>query len=100
MDGGHADVVRTKSEWLIPLPEFVTEKKAMVIGTAGFTSLMCIMALEKHGGLKPGEKMPVLVTGAAGGVGSFAVSILKHKGYRVTASVMGKEKFEAYCKKL
>jgi len=100
MDGGHADIVRTKSDWLIPLPEFVTEKEAMIIGTAGFTALMCIMALEKHGGLSPGEKMPVLVTGAAGGVGSFATAILKHKGYRVVGSVMGKEKLESYCRQM
>jgi len=100
MDGGYADMVRTKSEWLIPLPEFVSEKESMIIGTAGFTAMMCIMNLEKHGSLKRGEKKPVLVTGASGGVGSFALKILNHLGYQVVASVMGKEKFEAHCKKM
>lgn len=100
MDGGHADVVRTRSGWLLPLPEFVSEKEAMIIGTAGFTAMMCIMALEKHGGLQRGETKPVLVTGAAGGVGSFACKILNHLGYRVVGSVPGKEALEAYCKKM
>lgn len=99
-DGGHADVVRTKSEWLIPLPEHVSEKESQVIGTAGFTAMMCVMALEKHGSLKPGEKAPVLVNGGSGGVGSFAISILKHKGYYVVASVLDVDKFGPYCKKL
>lgn len=100
MDGGHADVVRTKSDWLIALPEFVSEKESMVIGTAGFTAMMCVMALEKYGNLKRGEKTPVLVTGGSGGVGSFAISILKHLGYNVTASVLDTDKFGPHCKKL
>jgi len=100
MDGGFADVVRTKSEWLIPLPEFVTEKDAMMIGTAGFTGMMCVMALEKYGNLKRGEKAPVLVNGGSGGVGSFAISVLKHLGYYVVASVLDVDKFGPYCKKL
>ena len=72
----------------------------MVIGTAGFTALMCVMALERHGNLKRGDQLPVLVLGAAGGVGSFATAILTHLGYKVVASVLGKEKFEAHCRKL
>jgi acrylyl-CoA reductase (NADPH) len=101
MDGGHADLVRTRSDWLVPLPEYLSDRQAMIVGTAGFTAMMCVMALEKHGNLKRGEAAPVLVTGAAGGVGSFATAILTHLGYNVVGSVYPKtEETEAHCKRL
>ncbi|MDA0664268.1 MAG: oxidoreductase [Proteobacteria bacterium] len=82
--GGYAGRARVKSEWLVPLPDGLTAKRAMAIGTAGFTSMLCVDALETHG-LKPGGG-EVLVTGAAGGVGSVAVTILAQRGYAVAAS--------------
>jgi acrylyl-CoA reductase (NADPH) len=82
--GGYAEKARVKANQLVPLPEGLTTKQAMAIGTAGFTAMLAVMALEDHG-LKPGEG-DVLVTGAAGGVGSVAVAILAKLGYRVTAS--------------
>merc|ERR1719479_486284 len=73
----------------------------MIVGTAGFTAMMCVMHLEKYGNLKRGDPDPVLVTGAAGGVGSFATAILNHLGYNVTGSVFPKNaETEAYCKRL
>merc|ERR1719453_1363596 len=100
MDGGYSDLVRTKSEWLVPLPEFLSEREAMIIGTAGFTAMQCVMHLEKDGGLTRGEKGPVLVTGAAGGVGSVAVAILSRLGYNVVASTGRVEAMKAYLLKL
>ncbi len=82
--GGYAGMARVKSDWLVPLPSGLTDKRAMAIGTAGFTSMLCVAALEDHG-LSP-EAGTVLVTGAAGGVGSVAVSILAKRGYTVAAS--------------
>ncbi|MEX2614886.1 MAG: MDR family oxidoreductase [Alphaproteobacteria bacterium] len=82
--GGYAGMARVKSDWLVPLPEGLTAKRAMAIGTAGFTSMLCVDALENHG-LKPGDG-EVLVTGAAGGVGSVAVAILAQRGHAVAAS--------------
>ncbi len=82
--GGYAGMARVKSEWLVPLPDGLTAKRAMAIGTAGFTSMLCVVALEEHG-LTP-DSGEVLVTGAAGGVGSVAVSILAKRGYNVAAS--------------
>ena len=82
--GGYAEKARVKASQLVPLPEGLTTKQAMAIGTAGFTAMLAVMGLEDHG-LKPGEG-DVLVTGAAGGVGSVAVAILAKLGYRVTAS--------------
>jgi acrylyl-CoA reductase (NADPH) len=82
--GGYAAKARVKADWLVPLPDGLSTKQAMAVGTAGFTSMLCIMALEAHG-LVPGEA-PVLVTGAAGGVGSIAVAILAKLGYSVAAS--------------
>ncbi len=82
--GGLAQEARLKSEWLIPLPKAFTAKQSLAIGTAGYTAMLCIMALQKHGVLpSDGE---ILVTGAAGGVGSFAVSLLHQLGYTVVAS--------------
>jgi acrylyl-CoA reductase (NADPH) len=99
MDGGYSDLVRTKSEWLVPLPEFLTERESMIIGTAGFTAMQCVMHLEKYGGLVRGEPDPVLVTGAGGGVGSVAVAILSHLGYKVVAST-GRDTLKPWLEKL
>ena len=82
--GGYAGMARVKAQWLVPLPVGLTAKRAMAIGTAGFTSMLCVAALEDHGLAQGGGE--VLVTGAAGGVGSIAVSILAKRGYSVTAS--------------
>ncbi len=82
--GGYATKARVKGDWLVKLPSTISSKRAMAIGTAGYTSMLCVMALEKHG-IKPaaGE---ILVTGAAGGVGSVAVAILAKLGYNVVAA--------------
>ena len=85
--GGHAQKARVKADWLVPLPEGLTTRQAMAVGTAGFTSMLAVMALEDHG-LKPGDG-PVLVTGASGGVGSVAVAILAALGHEV-AGVTGR----------
>lgn len=82
--GGYAEKARVKASQLVHLPNGLTTKRAMAIGTAGFTSMLAVLALEKHG-LTP-AKGEVLVTGAAGGVGSVAVAILAKLGYQVTAS--------------
>ncbi|KAB1088216.1 oxidoreductase [Neorhizobium galegae] len=76
---------RVKPEWLIPLPDTFSMEQAMAIGTAGYTAALCVDALEKWGTIKPGEG-EVLVTGAAGGVGSVAIALLAARGYNVTAS--------------
>jgi len=82
--GGLAQLASVKSEWLISLPKAFTPKQSLAIGTAGYTAMLCIMALQKHG-LKPADG-EILVTGAAGGVGSFAISLLQQLGYTVVAS--------------
>lgn len=82
--GGHAQLARVKAGWLVPLPDGLTLKQAMGIGTAGFTAMLSVMALEEHG-LRPGGRA-VLVTGATGGVGSIAVALLAKLGYDVVAS--------------
>ncbi|WP_242352275.1 MDR family oxidoreductase [Anaeromyxobacter sp. SG64] len=82
--GGLAQKARVRSAWLLPVPAAFTSRQAMSIGTAGYTAMLCVLALEKHG-LKPGDG-EVLVTGAAGGVGSVAIAILSRLGYRVVAS--------------
>jgi acrylyl-CoA reductase (NADPH) len=84
---------RLSSDWLIALPEPLSARDAMAIGTAGYTAMLSVLALE-DAGLKPGAD-PVLVTGASGGVGSFSIAILASRGYRVVAST-GKAKEEAY----
>ena len=95
--GGLAQKVRVKGDWLVKLPATLTTRQSMAIGTAGFTAMLCIMALEDRSvGPKSGE---ILVTGATGGVGSIAVAILAHRGYRVVAST-GKIAEEAYLKAL
>ena len=82
--GGLAEKARVKGDWLIPLNPMFSMKAAISVGTAGYTAMLCVMALEKHG-VRPGDG-EVLVTGAAGGVGSIAVAILSKLGYRVVAS--------------
>lgn len=81
--GGYAQMARIKSDFLIPLPKGMDTKKAMAIGTVGYTAMLCIMTLEEAG-ITP-ESGPIIVTGAAGGVGSNAVAILAKLGYDVTA---------------
>jgi acrylyl-CoA reductase (NADPH) len=81
--GGLAQVARVKADWLIPLPGALTTRQAMAVGTAGYTAMLCVMALERHG-VTPGDG-EVLVTGAAGGVGSVAVALLSKLGFRVAA---------------
>jgi acrylyl-CoA reductase (NADPH) len=81
--GGYAEKARVKADWLVPLPAGLTTRQAMAVGTAGFTAMLAVMALEAHG-LTP-AKGEVLVTGAAGGVGSVATAILAKRGYAVAA---------------
>jgi len=82
--GGLALKARVKADWLVPLPEGLTTRQAMAIGTAGYTAMLCVLALERHG-LLPGMG-DVLVTGANGGVGSVAITLLAGLGHRVVAS--------------
>ncbi|MDA9009424.1 oxidoreductase [Alphaproteobacteria bacterium] len=95
--GGYAQKARVKADWLVPLPDGLTTRQAMAVGTAGFTSMLSVMALEDQG-LKTGGK-PVLVTGAAGGVGSVATAILANLGYEV-AAVTGRPEQADYLKGL
>lgn len=95
--GGYAQKARAKADTLVPLPDGLTTKQAMAVGTAGFTSMLSVLALENHG-LKPGNG-PVLVTGAAGGVGSVAVAILAALGHEVVG-VTGRPEQEDYLKSL
>lgn len=81
--GGFSEVARVDGNWLIPLPKGITARQAMAVGTAGYTSMLCVLALENHG-ITPGSGN-VLVTGAAGGVGSVAISLLSELGYSVVA---------------
>ena len=82
--GGYATRARVKGDWLVKLPAAISTRRAMAIGTAGYTSMLCVMALQKHG-VAPASG-EVLVTGAAGGVGSVAVAILARLGYAVVAA--------------
>jgi len=95
--GGYAQKARVKADWLVPLPSGLDTRQAMAVGTAGFTAMLAVMALEDHG-LKAGNG-PVLVTGAAGGVGSVATAILAAKGYEV-AAVTGRPEAADYLKSL
>jgi acrylyl-CoA reductase (NADPH) len=95
--GGYAQKARVKADWLVQLPEGLTTRQAMAVGTAGFTAMLAVMALEDHG-LVP-EQGPVLVTGAAGGVGSVATAILAKRGYEV-AAVTGRPDQEDYLRGL
>ena len=98
--GGFAELARVRSEWIVRLPDGLDTRQAMIIGTAGLTSMLCVMALE-HNGLAPASTggLPVVVTGAAGGVGSVAVAILATLGYDV-AAVSGRSEQEAYLRRL
>jgi acrylyl-CoA reductase (NADPH) len=82
--GGLAQRARLKGDWLIPLPAGMTPRQSMAIGTAGYTAMLSVIALERHG-LKP-EHGEVLVTGANGGVGSFSIALLSRLGYKVVAA--------------
>lgn len=82
--GGYSQQARVPGDWLVALPEAFTAARAMAVGTAGYTAMLCVIALERHG-VSPGDG-PILVTGASGGVGSTAVSILSGLGYEVIAS--------------
>ncbi len=95
--GGLAQLARVKGEWLIPLPGAFTARQAMAIGTAGYTAMLCIIALERHGVVP--ESGEILVTGAAGGVGSVAVAVLAKLGYRV-AAVTGRPAEADFLKRL
>ncbi len=92
-----AERARVKGEWLVPLPPGLSAGQAMAIGTAGYTAMLCVMALERHG-LAPGDGT-VLVTGATGGVGSVAVALLARLGHRVTAAT-GKKDESDYLRRL
>ena len=96
-NGGYAEKARVPADWVIPIPETFSTRDAMAIGTAGYTAMLCVLALE-HGGLVP-EKGDVLVTGANGGVGSISVAILSGLGYTVLAST-GRASEAAYLKSL
>ncbi|HTO42043.1 MAG TPA: MDR family oxidoreductase [Rhizomicrobium sp.] len=95
--GGYAEYARVKGDWLVPLPKQFSPADAMSIGTAGYTAMLCVLALE-DAGIKPGNG-PIVVTGAAGGVGSVAIALLAKLGYEVTAST-GRTEEEAYLKSL
>jgi acrylyl-CoA reductase (NADPH) len=82
--GAYAEKVRVKGDWLIPLPQGLSAAQAMAVGTAGYTAMLALMALERHG-LGP-DRGPAIVTGAAGGVGSVAVALLAKAGWHVVAS--------------
>ncbi|MFI4973548.1 MAG: MDR family oxidoreductase [Caulobacterales bacterium] len=92
--GGYAGKARVKGDWLVKLPEHISTSQAMAIGTAGYTATLCIMALEREG-ITP-DRGDIIVTGAAGGVGSVAIAILGRLGYRVIASSGRKGSQEAY----
>jgi acrylyl-CoA reductase (NADPH) len=95
--GGLAQRARVKGDWLIPLPQRFGSKDAMAIGTAGYTAMLCVMGLERHG-LESGQG-PVLVTGANGGVGSFAIALLAGLGHHVVAST-GRPEESEYLRRL
>ncbi|MFT6451929.1 MAG: acrylyl-CoA reductase (NADPH) [Halocynthiibacter sp.] len=95
--GGYAEKANVRADWLVPLPDGLSTRAAMAVGTAGLTAMLSVMALEDHG-LTP-EKGEVLVTGAAGGVGSVATAILAHLGYQV-AGVTGRADQESYLRDL
>lgn len=96
--GGLAQKARLNGDWLVPLPDAFTPKQAMAIGTAGYTAMLCVLALEKQG-VTP-EQGEVLVTGAAGGVGSVAISLLAKLGFNVVASTGRPEEQAEYLKSL
>lgn len=95
--GGYSQKARVRADWLVPLPEGLDTRQAMAVGTAGFTAMLAVMALEDHGMSR--DHGPVLVTGAAGGVGSVATAILAHLGYEV-AAVTGRPETADYLRSL
>jgi acrylyl-CoA reductase (NADPH) len=95
--GGYAERARVKADWLVPLPEGLSLRQTMAVGTAGFTAMLAVMALEDHG--LSTQDGPVLVTGAAGGVGSVAVALLSRLGYEV-AAVTGRPESGDYLRRL
>lgn len=95
--GGYSQKARVKGDWLVPLPQGLTSRQAMAVGTAGVAAVLAVMALEDHG-LTP-DAGPVLVTGAAGGVGSIATALMANLGYSVTG-VTGRPETEDYLKNL
>lgn len=96
--GGYAQKARVSGDWLVKLPQNLTTRHAMAIGTAGLTAMLAINALENHGLQSSGE-LPVLVTGASGGVGSVATALLNNLGYKV-AAVTGRQESADYLKNL
>ena len=95
--GGYAEYAKLRADWLVPLPAGMDPIRTMQIGTAGLTAMLCVMALEE-GGVTP-DSGPIIVSGAAGGVGSVAVSILSGLGYQVTA-ITGRPETESYLRNL
>lgn len=95
--GGLAERARVKGDWLVPLPDGLSLREAMVIGTAGYTAMLCVLALENHD-VTP-DRGPVVVTGAAGGVGSVALALLSAKGYDI-AAVTGRDSEADYLRSL
>ncbi len=95
--GGFAEKARVDGDWLMPIPDALNARQAMAIGTAGYTAMLCVIALERRG-VTP-EQGEILVTGAAGGVGSVAIALLAKFGYTVVA-VSGRRETEAYLKEL
>jgi acrylyl-CoA reductase (NADPH) len=95
--GAYAEKTRVKGDWLVRLPDGMTTRDAMAVGTAGYTAMLSVLALENHG-LKPADG-PIVVTGAAGGVGSVAIAVLSKLGYQVIAST-GRTSEEGYLKGL
>ena len=94
--GGYSELACLDAKYIVPLPKGLTPKQAMAIGTAGFTAMQCVMALERH---RTEKTKPVLVTGAGGGVGSVAIAILGHLGYKVAAST-GRAELHDYLRSL
>jgi len=95
--GGHAEKMRCKGDWLVPLPATMTARNAMAIGTAGYTAMLAVLALEREG--VTADRGPVIVTGASGGVGSVAVAILAKLGHHVVAAT-GRPQEADYLKEL
>ena len=91
-DGGYAEIARVKADCVVPLPQGLTLKQAMILGTAGFTAAMAVMRMEQNG--QTPDHGPILVTGASGGVGSIAIDILSSGGYQVTAFTGKKDQYE------
>lgn len=96
--GGYATRARVKSDWLVPLPAGLSLRQSMAIGTAGLSAMLALMSLEEHG-LSPYDEGEVLITGAAGGVGSIAVALLSALGYRVAAAT-GRAETHDYLREL